>query len=363
VLTPDISPLGAIDSVSHARCYAVAYVVGLCVAYRQYPQDSQQILISAQSYGLNKNFVSINFTSSAEALAGYSLPSPVSFITVDGTTNFKVNPLWTYNSFDTLVYNPNFGSAGAGATKDTLYVYLNIVRQSSGIIYRLAVPIMLLLVLVGLTFWSEYSGRVDTTITLLLAISALYIVIFQSIPMLGYLTDFDIYIITMFFLIVLTVILHQVSNRLQTKAARLPLRKLALRVIEIAGKVLVIPGVLISFFWTFTKVDMGGGVRDTMTAVCVCVSVYILLREAAGFRQDVTKAMALLRTKMEDPEGRDRKVFEVLIYNLYTFGVFSTSLRHVRRREMDGAGSAEGDGVEMQIKPNVTSNPLNSYSV
>ena len=35
----------------------------------------------------------------------------------------------------------------------------------------------------------------DSTITLLLAISALYIVVFSSIPMLGYLTDFDEYII------------------------------------------------------------------------------------------------------------------------------------------------------------------------
>ena len=36
----------------------------------------------------------------------------------------------------------------------------------------------------------------DSTITILLAISALYIVIFQSIPMLGYLTAFDDFIIT-----------------------------------------------------------------------------------------------------------------------------------------------------------------------
>lgn len=47
----------------------------------------------------------------------------------------------------------------------------------------------------GLTFWGDSSSRVDSTITIMLSVSALYIVIFSSIPMLGYLTKFDRYII------------------------------------------------------------------------------------------------------------------------------------------------------------------------
>ena len=68
-------------------------------------------------------------------------------------------------------------------------------RRSFGVVYRLALPVLLLLLLVGLTFWGDHAGRVDTTITILLATSALYIVIFSSTPMLGYLTVFDTYII------------------------------------------------------------------------------------------------------------------------------------------------------------------------
>ncbi len=59
---------------------------------------------------------------------------------------------------------------------------------------RLILPITLLLVLAGLTFWAQFENRVDSTVTLLLAVSALYIVILGNIPMLGYLTDVDKYV-------------------------------------------------------------------------------------------------------------------------------------------------------------------------
>lgn len=304
----------------------------------------------------------MNFTGTDAPLIGYGLPSPVSFITIDDMTNFKANPLWTYSSYTTVVYNPNYGSTKSGATKDTLFVYLNIQRQSSGIIYRLAVPIMLLLLLVGLTFWSDYKARVDTTISILLAISALYIVIFSSIPLLGYLTDFDTYIITMFFMIILAVFLHQISSRLKAKEGRYPLRLLALRGIEIAGKVLVIPGVLVSFFWTFTEIDMMGWVRDAMTALCICAASYILMRESVGFRQDLAKATTLLRLKMAR-EDQDRSTasapltsIEVLFVNLQAFGVVSTStalFQQQERQQSEGKEKWEdndvyADGIEMQ---------------
>ena len=72
---------------------------------------------------------------------------------------------------------------------------MDLQRASFGVVYRLALPVLLLLLLVGLTFWGSPESRIDTTITILLAVSALYIVIFSSVPMLGYLTTFDSYII------------------------------------------------------------------------------------------------------------------------------------------------------------------------
>ena len=43
----------------------------------------------------------------------------------------------------------------------------------------------------GVTFWAEPETRVDSITTLILAVSALYIVILGNIPLVGYLTDFD----------------------------------------------------------------------------------------------------------------------------------------------------------------------------
>lgn len=40
----------------------------------------------------------------------------------------------------------------------------------------------------GLTFWANVDSRIDTTMTILLSVSALYVVILSNIPLLGYLT-------------------------------------------------------------------------------------------------------------------------------------------------------------------------------
>jgi hypothetical protein len=101
------------------------------------------------------------------------------------------SPLWNYisNSFVINFYTPGVPSFPQA------FITMTVQRESSGITYRLAFPVMLLLLLVGLTFWGESGARVDTTLNILLAVSALYIVIFSSIPMLAYLTLFDYYIL------------------------------------------------------------------------------------------------------------------------------------------------------------------------
>lgn len=111
----------------------------------------------------------------------------------DGTCIFSQNPIWSwaepgtqcsvyYDQLDPLIW-PSYTE-----------FFLVVDRQGSGVIVRLILPITILLLLSGLTFWISIENRVDTTITLLLAVSALYIVILQNIPMVGYLTSIDIYV-------------------------------------------------------------------------------------------------------------------------------------------------------------------------
>ena len=132
-----------------------------------------------------------------------------------------------------------------------------------------------------------------------------------------------------------TVFIHQLNARLVLKADKYPLRIIALRMLEIGGKVLIIPSVLLTFFWTFT--DFGPeGIRDSVTAFCVIVVCYVLARESPGFKADLKKSIISIRGKLENPVEPVTSL-EGYVYNMYNFGIFSRSQAHYHRwkREVD----------------------------
>lgn len=90
------------------------------------------------------------------------------------------------------ILQPNF--ANPDRKFSMIFVNLIFQRQSSGVITRLIVPLALLLLLSALTYWITFENRVETTITVLVSVSALYIIILQNIPLVGYLTDADRFI-------------------------------------------------------------------------------------------------------------------------------------------------------------------------
>jgi hypothetical protein len=45
---------------------------------------------------------------------------------------------------------------------------------------RYALPILILLLLSAATFWADANSRIDTTMTILLSVSALYVVIIEG---------------------------------------------------------------------------------------------------------------------------------------------------------------------------------------
>jgi len=145
--------------------------------FSQYPNDEQTIHLRFGSYAYSQTYLKLSFFE----------PAVTFNQNYDGSETFTENPLWTYdsNSYSTYLSSSGFLNA--------IY-HLTVSRQGSGIVVRLVLPITLLILLAGLTFWAEYAGRVDSTITLLLSVSALYIVILANIPLLGYLTAIDTYI-------------------------------------------------------------------------------------------------------------------------------------------------------------------------
>jgi hypothetical protein len=109
----------------------------------------------------------------------------------DKSYTFLSNPSWEFVNSSTFLYQDLYTSSSNFVN---CIFHLPIERISSGIVIRLVLPITLLLILSGLTFWAPYENRVDSTVTILLAVSALYIVILSNIPLIGYLTKVDSFV-------------------------------------------------------------------------------------------------------------------------------------------------------------------------
>lgn len=139
------------------------------------------------SYPADQQTISIRFADAEfEVRELLFIPTDMEFTKLDnGAYGFDSNPIWDYESYSFTSY--------VDPTYDNSYnVYeINVVRRAYGVVIRLVLPMALLIVLGSITFWVSYDHRVDVTITILLAMSALYIVILQNIPLVGYLTNVD----------------------------------------------------------------------------------------------------------------------------------------------------------------------------
>ena len=147
--------------------------------FDKYPMDQQIIHLRYGSYAYNQNLLKMVY-----------IDKPISFNqNFDKTDTFTENPIWTYDNSST---NSETYVSSSGFLNAIHHLYVD--RRGNGIVIRLILPIAMLIMLAGLTFWSDYESRVDSTVTLLLSVSALYIVILANIPLLGYLTAIDKYV-------------------------------------------------------------------------------------------------------------------------------------------------------------------------
>lgn len=141
--------------------------------FARYPADRQNI---------NIRFADAEF----ETRELIFVPTNMEFTALpDGEYGFDANPIWDFDKYSYFAY--------VDAAYDNSYnVYvIEVIRRAYGVVIRLVLPMALLIVLGSITFWVSYDHRVDVTITILLAMSALYITILQNIPLVGYLTNVD----------------------------------------------------------------------------------------------------------------------------------------------------------------------------
>jgi hypothetical protein len=133
--------------------------------------------------------------------------NPVSFVrNAEDGINFDMNSEWAYRGG---AESHIFISNSSGTSYTDAIVVLPIERYANGVIIRLAMPITLLLLLAGATFWVGNPGaRISASTGLLIAVTAIYIVILGAIPFVGYATTIDTFVLVMLALLVAVVLVH-----------------------------------------------------------------------------------------------------------------------------------------------------------
>lgn len=269
------------------------------------------------------------------------------------------NPLWRHQegSYSQEVVPVSYGGTDGVPLRvfENVRIILTVERISNGILVRLAFPVLLLVLIGAVTFWSPKDSRIETTMTLILAVSALYIVVFSTVPLVGYLTAFDKYFIFLFMLLTGSLTVHQIVSSLTAKKSQYPLRMFGARVLEFLGRVSIIPIALSLYCVNFDVWSAGPG--DSMVVV-VALSLlgYVALvtsREVPALRSLRKVVIAELQRKLDNPETTYITSTEIFFYNLVKYKIISLSTDHFfkQKRRMTAAHLEGKQGIE--LKPTV----------
>jgi hypothetical protein len=236
----------------------------------KYPLDNQNYTMTFQSYAYDSNFLTISL-----------FPKAISFNVDDqsGINYVDMNQLWTYNYFTAysiivpspVLLNPN-------RKYSTAYLNMRFQRQSLGVVYRLGLPIAMFLVLVGFSFWADINKRIDVTLQMLLVVSALYLVIGQIIPFVGYFTRMDLYITTAVLVLVMTTGIHFCTLLLERKVDKYPANGFIRDCMVFFFRMIWVPAALLIFI-LFFNVSQAGIIAAVSVTAAISVSNGFLNRK------------------------------------------------------------------------------------
>jgi hypothetical protein len=201
--------------------------------------DFQDIEVNAMSYAFSTVF------------CAQELNTPAVVYNSDyDSVAFLDYPIWNTDKgdFTSQVYKRDLSLVqGVHRIYDVSSVKIRVHRDGEGIVICFAMPILILLLLTAAIFCTSIESRVETTMTVLLSILALYVVIIANIPLLEYLTKFGKWIVNMYIFLTVCVAVHQSTSRIILKADEWPFKLANVRMVELIGRVFIILAVLISF--------------------------------------------------------------------------------------------------------------------
>lgn len=209
-----------------------------------YPLNNQNFTMTAESYAWDTAFLNLNLYEPPVELNVYSQSSLVPSI--------DQNQLWTYLGYTAstkIIKTPTL--LNPKRTYSTVYFTIAFEPQSFGIIYRLAMPVIIFVVIAGFSLYADKDKRIDVTLQMVLVVAAMYIVVGQSIPQVGYLTRMDIFIIGVFIALSLLVGLHFIVAKLDDSIWKYPFNAFVRDFIMFVCRMFWIPLALITFTATF----------------------------------------------------------------------------------------------------------------
>lgn len=163
-----------------------------------------------------------------------------------------MNELWTFDDTSAYTAEESFPNlVNPNRMFSTAYVNMKFTRQDLGIIYRLSLPVTIFLIIVGLSFWADIDKRIDVTLQMLLVVAALYLIVGQVIPFVGYLTTMDMFITVTFVMLSFTVGIHFLTLVMDRKKDKYPLNGFYRDALVYFFKAVWIPMALLLFVCMF----------------------------------------------------------------------------------------------------------------
>jgi hypothetical protein len=292
-----------------------------------FPLDNQNFSIRFQSYAYDSKILGIQFTD-----------PPIVYNTDpqnDNQENIAMNVLWDYDytsSFAVNTHMPiNYNPTRAFYVG---YVNMKFSRASDGYIYRLGLPVTICLIVVGFSFWSTVEKRIEVTLQMLLVTAALYLVIGQVIPFVGYLTTMDIFVTTVFICLAVTIGVNFFSLLLEAKEEMRPMNLFYRQLLVTILRVIWIPVSLIIYmvFFAIQSAYMFA-ILGTISAIMFAYAIFQYNKIGEAFEYSIRnlRKKAEFVQKQQEVNQRRRQQQQKKSVTSEEYGV-----KYVKQLKLDG---------------------------
>jgi len=111
------------------------------------------------------------------------------------------------------------------------------------------------------------------------------------------------------------------------------------RSLELAGKVTILPIVVLVFVFTFNDIHIENlgqkATKRIYTVFALAFAGLVFVREFKGYLNSCKSVQQRIRNKIDNPTGHSLSSLEVFYYNYTTFGIWSRSAAHYHRWKKD----------------------------